>query len=134
MSLKAARGTKRVCQSCGNKFYDLNRDPIRCPICQAVFQNQDTRPKAALAGNADDDDDDEVIAAKPGAVEIVSLDEVAADENEVPDIEDSDLVDIDDEDADLDSEDETFIEVEDDDGDDEVTGIVGGSREDDDEV
>jgi uncharacterized protein (TIGR02300 family) len=134
MSMKAARGTKRVCQSCGNKFYDLNRDPIICPICQAVFQNQDVRPKAALAGNAADDDDDEVIAAPAGAVEIVSLDEVAADESELPDLEGDELVDIDEDAGDLDDDDETFIEVEDDDGDDEVSGLVGGSREDDEEV
>lgn len=130
MSIKAARGTKRVCQSCGNKFYDLNRDPITCPICQAVFQNQETRPKAALVGNTADDDEDDVVAAPAGAVEIVSLDEVAADEAEVPDIEDAEI----DEDAvELEDEDETFIEVEDDDGDDEVSGLVG-SREDDEEV
>lgn len=133
MSIKAARGTKRVCQSCGNKFYDLNRDPIICPICQAVFQNQEVRPKAALVGNTvEDDEDDVVVAAPAGAVEIVSLDEVAADENEIPDMEDAEI----DEEAvelDVDDEDETFIEVEDDDGDDEVSGLVG-SREDDEEV
>jgi uncharacterized protein (TIGR02300 family) len=131
MSIKAARGTKRVCQSCGNKFYDLNRDPIVCPICQAVFQNQEVRPKpAALVGNTADDDEDDVVAAPAGAVEIVSLDEVAADEADIPDIEDAEI----DEDAvELEDEDETFIEVEDDDGDDEVSGLVG-SREDDEEV
>jgi hypothetical protein len=53
MSIKAARGTKRVCQSCGSKFYDLNRAPITCPICHAVFQQQEIRGgKAAPAGNA----------------------------------------------------------------------------------
>ena len=40
MSTKAERGTKRTCQNpeCGSRFYDLNRDPIVCPICQTVFQ------------------------------------------------------------------------------------------------
>lgn len=37
MSPKADRGTKRTCQSCGSRFYDLNRDPIACPMCEAVF-------------------------------------------------------------------------------------------------
>ncbi len=39
MSTKSARGTKRTCQSgeCGARFYDLNRDPITCPICGAVY-------------------------------------------------------------------------------------------------
>ena len=30
---KAARGTKRVCQACDIRFYDLSRDPIVCPSC-----------------------------------------------------------------------------------------------------
>jgi uncharacterized protein (TIGR02300 family) len=35
---KAARGTKRVCQSCDTRFYDLSRDPIVCPSCGAHFE------------------------------------------------------------------------------------------------
>jgi uncharacterized protein (TIGR02300 family) len=35
---KPARGIKRVCQSCGTRFYDLGRTPIVCPSCQAVYQ------------------------------------------------------------------------------------------------
>lgn len=128
MSVKAARGTKRVCQSCGSKFYDLNRTPITCPICHAIFQQQEIRGgKAAPAGNAVEEDEDDLIAAPAGAVEIVSLDEAEAD---LPDLEDDGLVEIEDDDADLKSDDETFIEVEDDDGGD-VTGIVGGPRDDD---
>ena len=30
-------GTKRACQSCGAKFYDMRRSPIVCPSCGAVF-------------------------------------------------------------------------------------------------
>jgi uncharacterized protein (TIGR02300 family) len=33
--MKAMRGTKRVCQACGTRFYDLSRDPIVCPSCGA---------------------------------------------------------------------------------------------------
>ena len=79
MSLKAARGTKRVCQNCGAKFYDLNRAPAVCPICQSTCQ-MEQRAKAA-PGNAQDEDEDEeeIIGGKPPAkVEIVSLDEVQA--------------------------------------------------------
>ena len=36
-------GTKRTCQSCGARFYDLQRDPIICPKCGAVHD-----PQAAL--------------------------------------------------------------------------------------
>jgi uncharacterized protein (TIGR02300 family) len=27
------RGAKRLCGSCGAKFYDLNKDPVICPKC-----------------------------------------------------------------------------------------------------
>ena len=30
-------GTKRICQSCSAPFYDLRREPIVCPKCEAVF-------------------------------------------------------------------------------------------------
>ena len=129
MSIKAARGTKRVCQSCGSKFYDLNRAPITCPICHAIFQQQEIRGgKAAPAGNTVEEDDEDLIAAPAGAVEIVSLDEA---EPDLPDLEGDDLVEIEDDDTDLKADDETFIEVEDEDDGGDVTGIVGGPRDDD---
>ena len=38
-AIKLERGTKRTCQNpgCGARFYDLNRDPIACPICNTVY-------------------------------------------------------------------------------------------------
>ena len=38
-AIKLERGTKRTCQNqeCGERFYDLNRDPIACPICNSVY-------------------------------------------------------------------------------------------------
>lgn len=38
-AIKLERGTKRTCQNpdCGARFYDLNRDPITCPICNTVY-------------------------------------------------------------------------------------------------
>ena len=40
MATKADRGTKRTCQdaSCAVRFYDLARDPIKCPTCGALYQ------------------------------------------------------------------------------------------------
>src|SRR5919109_3774071 len=40
MATKAERGTKRTCQNpeCGSRFYDLNRDPVVCPICETVYE------------------------------------------------------------------------------------------------
>jgi uncharacterized protein (TIGR02300 family) len=40
IDIKTQRGTKRTCQNpeCGSRFYDLNRDPITCPVCSTVYQ------------------------------------------------------------------------------------------------
>ena len=34
---KAEWGLKRTCQSCGARFYDLQRSPITCPKCEAEY-------------------------------------------------------------------------------------------------
>ncbi len=34
---KAELGVKRRCLSCNKPFFDLNRAPIVCPSCDAVF-------------------------------------------------------------------------------------------------
>jgi uncharacterized protein (TIGR02300 family) len=35
---KAGLGTKRICPSCGARFYDLSRRPIECPKCRFAFE------------------------------------------------------------------------------------------------
>ena len=44
-------GTKRLCQSCGARFYDLRRSPIECPKCGTIFDpelmTKTRRPRAA---------------------------------------------------------------------------------------
>ena len=35
-------GTKRTCQSCASKYYDLNREPAVCPKCQTEFDPAST--------------------------------------------------------------------------------------------
>jgi hypothetical protein len=42
-SSKAVRGTKRVCQACEVRFYDLLREPIVCPACGAVHTPEVSR-------------------------------------------------------------------------------------------
>ncbi|MFO1058384.1 MAG: TIGR02300 family protein [Dongiaceae bacterium] len=37
---KAEWGTKRTCQSCGARFYDLQRTPATCPKCGTVYDPQ----------------------------------------------------------------------------------------------
>lgn len=130
MSVKATRGTKHVCQNCGSKFYDLNREEIICPMCSTVLQYEQTNAKAALSGNStEEEDDDELIVAVPGNVEIVSLEDADTEsDDDIPDLEGGDLVDIEEDGADIGDDEETFIEVEDDDSGDDVTGIVVGAR------
>lgn len=43
-------GMKRTCQSCGIRFYDLNRKPIVCPKCGAV--NEPDLPFKVRRGSA----------------------------------------------------------------------------------
>ena len=86
-----------------------------------------------IATSRDADEDDEALSPAMANVDMVSLDEVADAENELPDIDDDGLVEIDDDDAPLKESDETFIEDEDDSGDD-VSGLLGGSRDEEDEI
>jgi|SRR5208337_2781292 len=131
MSIKAERGTKRVCQSCGSKFYDLIRNPIICPICQSVYQDGGAQARPLAGGNNLDADDDAVLDAGRGALEFVPLDEVAAREEELPDIEGGDIADVADDDEALDTsaEDEPFLEAEDE-GEADVSGFGVGGKDD----
>ena len=49
--VKAEWGTKRICLSCGARFYDMNREPIVCPACSTaldpVVQSRPRRARAA---------------------------------------------------------------------------------------
>lgn len=33
-------GSKRTCGSCGARFYDMRRQPITCPKCGAVYEEE----------------------------------------------------------------------------------------------
>jgi uncharacterized protein (TIGR02300 family) len=35
---KPELGTKRLCASCGAKFFDLSKKPITCPKCGTIFE------------------------------------------------------------------------------------------------
>jgi len=115
MSTKADRGTKRTCRNpdCGSRFYDLNRDPIVCPICQSVFELAAV-PNALAPGVAQE-------APRASAKKAPPVPEVApaeGDEDALPAIED-------DEETPAGEEDETFLEAEEEDGAD-MSNIIGG--------
>jgi uncharacterized protein (TIGR02300 family) len=113
-------GAKRHCQSCATKFYDLHREPIICPKCGAVFQ---AAPLARVAARASDEDTD--VEKDP---ETVSLDEVAENEAKAEAIDVGDDVELDDDAGD----DDTFLEEEEGE-DDDVSGLIDGDIESDEE-
>jgi uncharacterized protein (TIGR02300 family) len=117
MSTKAARGTKRTCQSneCGARFYDLNRDPIVCPICGTIYQiAHATGPIAALIEEKPRKAKKDLVTEKELAPEAGA--ELEGDEALV-DIEEAEDLPADD--------DETFLEEEEEEGGD-VSNIIGG--------
>ena len=122
MSTKAERGTKRTCQNpeCGSRFYDLNRDPIVCPICQTAFQlAASAEAQSAVASQ----ETGARGSSRRGAFPVGPAEKPAAD---VPAGEDEDaLPALDGEDeAEVAEDDETFLEPEEEDGSDMET-IIG---------
>jgi uncharacterized protein (TIGR02300 family) len=117
---KPELGSKRQCQSCGAKFFDLNKDPITCPKCSAVFQVAAVSRAPARAVQSDDDEQPEVVGA-----ELVSLEEADA-------VDDKVVVPDDDIEIEDDGADETFLEEEEGDPDD-VSGLIDSDLQDDEE-
>ena len=117
---KPELGAKRQCQTCATKFYDMGRDPILCPKCGSVFH------VATLTRAPARTEDDEVETEKE-APDVVSLEEVEESENKPEAIDVDDEVEIDD-----DGEDDTFLEEEEGD-DDDVSGLIDGDIETDEE-
>ncbi len=118
---KPELGSKRQCQNCGAKFFDLGRDPILCPKCGTVFQVTAASRAQARGAAADDE------AAPEAAAELVPLEDAdAADSKAVAAVEDD--IEIEDDD----SADETFM-AEEEEEDDDVAGLIDGDIEDDEE-
>jgi uncharacterized protein (TIGR02300 family) len=125
---KPELGLKRQCMSCGAKFYDLNKDPAVCPKCGTVFQatalSRTAAPVVARAA-APVDDESEV---EPTGPEMVSLEDVEAGEAD-KDLPMDDDIDVGEGVAD----DDTFLEEEEE-GEDDVSDLIDGDIEDDEEA
>jgi uncharacterized protein (TIGR02300 family) len=126
-SNKAARGTKRVCQACEVRFYDLLRDPIVCPACgaqytpvaQPVFELGARKTPAAKTGWRQN-------TKRPSPIEPAPDAELAA-PAEAPDTEDLEVAT---EDAATASPEDDTVLVEQDGDDADVTGLVEHDVED----
>ena len=79
-------GTKRLCPTCGSRFYDLRHDPMTCPACGSEFSAESltsarTRSTIAEKTAARDTETDDVIeddlddAADTGEIDDDLLDE-----------------------------------------------------------
>jgi uncharacterized protein (TIGR02300 family) len=141
---KPELGTKRVCPETGRKFYDLNKEPVISPYTGKVVpvevattrarpepvaaQRAAAPPAAPPAAAAE-----EAATPEPQETEFVSLEDAAAEqqgakgtvETTEPDIE---------EDVEMDEslDDATFIEEQEEE-DADVTDIIGGDIEDEEE-
>ena len=76
---KPELGTKRLCGSCGAKFYDLNKNPIVCPKCDTVMELAAVAPRgrpepARPVASAEE----EVTVPETAEAEFVSLEEADA--------------------------------------------------------
>ena len=126
---KPELGTKRLCSSCGVKFYDLNKDPIVCPKCATVMQVAAVaraRPDTAAMRSPATAPEEEAVVPETSDAEFVSLEDADAEAAgkkpaEAEAIEGTeDDVEIEDEGMD----DATFIEEQEEE-DEDVTDIIG---------
>jgi uncharacterized protein (TIGR02300 family) len=116
---KPELGNKHQCQQCGTRFFDLNKSPITCPKCGAIFHAAPlarSAPRTAVA-------DDEEAEAGPTA-DLVSLEDA--------DVTEDKIVEVADDDVEIEVADDTFLEEEEEDADDGVD-LIDVNREDDEE-
>jgi len=107
----ADRGLKRICASCGTKFYDFGKFPVICPNCGAEFTGEvevkSRRSKSSIA--PDTVKRDEIEAKNREAMdddeETVSLDDLdEGEDNDIDDLDDDLSIDDIDEDGDNDDD------------------------------
>lgn len=101
-------GLKRTCLGCGERFYDMQREPIVCPSCEAEFDPLAlVRPRRARAAASQ---------AKAKAAEKAVPEEAAVDDEDA--LVDDDALDVDvDVDIDLEDDDDDDLLPDDDDDD-----------------
>lgn len=125
---KPARGTKRVCPSCGARFYDLSRTPIACPVCQAVYQV--TPPSSRRSERAQPVEVKKVVVEPEAeapvleSADIISLEEVEEAGAEVAVEDDEEIVDLGDDAPEIPAADDENAFLEEEEGEADVTGIV----------
>ncbi len=121
------KGLKRICMSCGARFYDLNKKPIICPSCNTEFTGEikvKTRrgrlPSEAVEAQVEEEvpvlavEEEETEVVEEGETETVSLEEIEEDSDDV----DEDAITLDEDDIEIDDED--LDDLDDDDIDEDI--------------
>lgn len=111
-TLADLKGLKRICMSCGARFYDLNKKPIICPGCATEFtgeikvKSRRGRLPAEIAESQVDETAAEDVNEEAETEEVESDEETVSLEeiDEDSDDEDEDDLELDDENLDLDDE------------------------------
>jgi uncharacterized protein (TIGR02300 family) len=134
---KAELGTKRLCASCGAKFYDLNKTPIHCPKCETVYVIAPivtrSRPEAAPVAPRPAPVE-EAAVPEPQEAELVSLEEADAEASGTKKPGAAGEAEIEEEEVEIGEtlDDDTFIEEQEEE-DADVTDIIGGDIADEEE-
>lgn len=127
---KADLGTKRTCPETGKKFYDLGKDPIVSPytgIAYPLTAFEQVRREARIE---EDEAEDQEATVAVDTVEFAPMDDADGDDKADGD----DLPDLGDDDVDLgDDAEDTFLETEEED-DDNMSDLLGGVPEGEEEV
>ena len=130
---KPELGTKRVCPDTGRKFYDLNKDPVISPYTGKVVPVEvattRARPDQAAAVQRAAAPAVEVAAPEPQEAELVSLEDAEAEQQGAKGAVETTEPDIEEEvEMDESLDDATFIEEQEEE-DADVTDIIGGDIE-----
>ncbi|AGF73992.1 hypothetical protein BAnh1_00990 [Bartonella australis AUST/NH1] len=124
---KQELGTKRVDPETGKKFYDLNRDPIVSPYTGLSYPRSYFEVAAAEADSEEEVDTEELdTALEKSAFMLLEGDADDSKDDDLPDLEDSDVG--------LGDDDDTFLSHDEGDEDDDVTDILGGGVSSDDDA
>ena len=149
---KADLGTKRVCPSCGARFYDLSKRPIVCPKCaysfepDAMFRQRrrqaeaEEKPEVAEAEAPEPEEEQTVPEAVEEETETpeseegrtashakpvhpaVGMQVVEGEDVEIEDIADADV-------EETEGDDDTLLEPEDEEDSSDVSGIIDADIE-----
>lgn len=115
--VKPTFGTKRLCQNCGARFYDLNKPEIICPKCSTPF-NPEALLKSRRASVPEDEAEEDKKTLNQTDLDDDFLD-MDNDEDDIIIVDDEDTIEADDED-----EENTFIEDPSELGDDDMSADI----------